>query len=155
MLEGHVIPAGSHIIGNTYAIHMDPAVWEEPEAFRPERFLSADGTAVVRPKAFLPFGTGKRMCLGNNLAETELQLFFTSLLHVFDVQTAAEGVPSLEGTLGATLTPDPFSVRLVPRNVEALVAAHEKSQAFSCLHMSHVKQAGKPSSSSPCKLQGS
>ena len=129
---------------NLYAIHMDPELWEEPEQFRPERFLQPttggeeenNTVKVVKPKHFLPFGTGARMCLGDSLAEMELQLFFASLMHVFDVdRLEGADLPSLEGNFGATLTPDAFKVRLVPKNVEALIAANMKAKPANYLHM--------------------
>ena len=58
---------------------MDPDLWEEPESFRPERFLTEEGK-LHKPAHFMPFAAGQRMCLGDKIAEMELQLFFTSLL---------------------------------------------------------------------------
>ena len=129
---------------------MDPNLWEQPEQFKPERFINADdGTLSRRPRHFLPFGSGRRMCLGDALAETELQLFFASIMHVFDMEPAVspsntssssttapmDSLPSLEGNLGATLTPDQFHVRFTPRNVEALIAANLKAKPFYSQHM--------------------
>ena len=77
VVEGHLVPTNSHIIPNIYAIHMDPASWPQPELFNPAHFLvtSDNGEVrVVKPKAFVPFGVGQRMCLFDRLAEAELQL---------------------------------------------------------------------------------
>jgi len=150
LIAGKLIPANSHVVPNIHAIHMDPNLWEQPEQFKPERFINADdGTLSRRPRHFLPFGSGRRMCLGDALAETELQLFFASIMHVFDVEPAVspsntsssssttpmDSLPSLEGNLGATLTPDQFHVRFTPRNVEALIAANLKAKPFYSQHM--------------------
>ena len=82
---------------------MDPEVWDQPEEFRPERFLTAENK-VQKPKHFMPFGSGQRMCLGDSLAEMELQLFFSSLMHVFDIQPPSQDeLPSLEGIAGVTV----------------------------------------------------
>ena len=107
---------------------MNPDLWEAPEDFRPERFLTADGRRVQKPKHFMPFGAGQRMCLGDALAEMELQLFFASLMHVFQVENPATELPSMEGFLGATVTPRDFQVNFIPRNVEALIAANARSK---------------------------
>jgi cytochrome P450 len=128
-LEGHLIPKNSQVIPNLYAVHMSPDLWEAPEEFRPERFLSADGLRVQKPKHFMPFGAGQRMCLGDSLAEMELQLFFASLMHVFDLENPSSELPTMEGTLGATVTPKDFELNFVARNVEALIAANIRSKS--------------------------
>ena len=56
-LAGYTIPRNTVVNVNTYAIHMDPLLWEDPEAFKPERFLDEEGH-VTKPEAFLPFGLG-------------------------------------------------------------------------------------------------
>ena len=103
---------------------MDPEVWDQPEEFRPERFLTAENK-VQKPKHFMPFGSGQRMCLGDSLAEMELQLFFSSLMHVFDIQPPSQDeLPSLEGIAGVTVYPKDFEVNFIARNVEALISAN-------------------------------
>lgn len=119
--EGYVIPQNAHVIPLLHAVHMDPEAWEAPEELRPERFLTADGSAVQKPDNFMPFGTGQRMCLGDQLAEKELFLFFTTLLHCFDLQSPKDTpLPSLRGVAGVTVTPQDFEVICVPRNLSAL-----------------------------------
>lgn len=133
-LEGHIIPKNSHVIPLLHAVHMDPDVWEEPESFRPERFLTAEGT-VQKPKHFMPFGAGQRMCLGDTLAEMELQLFFSSLLHTYDIENPRTELPSLKGTAGVTVTPQDYQVKFIPRNVEALINSVAKSNSNSNPHI--------------------
>ena len=110
-LGGYTIPEGTTVIPLLYACHMDPRLWEDPENFDPRRFIDSEG-GVKKPKQFIPFGTGRRMCLGNVLARSELFLFFTSILHVFDLaQPEGEPLPSMEGELSTTYTPKRFKVR--------------------------------------------
>lgn len=72
-INGHRIPAGSLVLLCPYATHRHPAFWDEPEAFRPERFTPE--RAASRPRdAYFPFGTGQRMCIGRHLAMLEMQL---------------------------------------------------------------------------------
>ena len=52
-----MIPAKTIVTYNTYAIHMDPDLWEDPDEFRPERFMDEEGN-MVKPEAFVPFGMG-------------------------------------------------------------------------------------------------
>ena len=64
------MPAGAHIVISPYALHRRPDYWPEPEAFWPERF--APGARTDRPKlAYLPFGGGPRICIGNSFAMME------------------------------------------------------------------------------------
>ena len=95
-----------------HAVHMDPTLWKDPEAFNPQRFLNEDGTKTVRPDFFIPFGVGRRMCLGDVLAKAELFLFFSSMLHVFNLQMP-EGaeLPGLCGQAGVTVSPQSFKVK--------------------------------------------
>jgi len=134
-LEGHIIPKNTHVIPLLHGVHMDPEVWEEPEIFRPERFLTEDGK-THKPKHFMPFGAGQRMCLGDKIAEMELQLFFTSLMHVFDIENPGNDLPSLQGFTGVTVAPQEFEVNFIPRNLEALNTSdsHQKVQAW-CQHV--------------------
>ena len=57
-LQGYTIPKDTIIICNIWAIHHDPKVWEDPEQFRPERFLDSKGN-VCRPQEYMPFSIGK------------------------------------------------------------------------------------------------
>uniref|UniRef100_A0A8C5NRD6 Cytochrome P450 1A n=1 Tax=Junco hyemalis TaxID=40217 RepID=A0A8C5NRD6_JUNHY len=58
------------------------ALWKEPSAFRPERFLSASGTELNRAEGekVLAFGLGRRRCLGETIGRWEIFLFLTTLL---------------------------------------------------------------------------
>lgn len=100
---------------------MDPKLWDNPSEFRPSRFINAEGK-IHKPEFFIPFGVGRRMCLGDVLARMELFLFFASLMHRFDV-ILPEGSeqPSLNGNPGVTIHPDSFLVCLKERPLESLV----------------------------------
>jgi cytochrome P450 len=64
------MPAGAHIVISPYALHRHPDYWPEPDAFRPERF--APDAPSDRPKhAYIPFGGGPRICIGNSFAMME------------------------------------------------------------------------------------
>lgn len=120
-LDGYTIPAGAHVIPLINSIHMDPKLWDMPEEFRPRRFIDAEGK-VKKPEFFMPFGVGRRMCLGDVLAKMELFLFFSTLMHSFDITLpAGEAMPSLKGNVGVTITPEMFKVCLTPRPLISLV----------------------------------
>lgn len=64
----------------------------------------------------MPFGVGRRMCLGDVLARMEMFMFFASIMHQFDMlPEAGTELPSLEGIVGATIAPESFRLRFVPR----------------------------------------
>ncbi|CAG7837904.1 unnamed protein product [Allacma fusca] len=57
--KGFVIPAKTCVIGNLYAVHHDPEIWENPNEFRPERFLD-ESNNLINTQLIIPFSTGKR-----------------------------------------------------------------------------------------------
>ncbi|KAF8709847.1 hypothetical protein HU200_029560 [Digitaria exilis] len=77
---GYDVPRGTILLVNVYAIHRDPAVWEDPEEFRPERF--EDGKAEGR--LLMPFGMGRRKCPGETLALRTIGLVLGTLIQCFD-----------------------------------------------------------------------
>lgn len=116
-LNGFHLPSHAQVVPLLHAVHMDPTLWNEPEKFNPSRFINAEGK-VSKPEYFLPFGVGRRMCLGEVLARMELFLFFSCLLHTFDISVPeGETLPSLQGITGITISPNPYKVCLRPRKL--------------------------------------
>nr|XP_056705947.1 cytochrome P450 2J2-like [Euleptes europaea] len=113
---GFLIPKGTFLLPDIASVLLDPKQWATPEEFNPNHFLDKDGNFVDREE-FLPFGAGARMCLGRQLAEIELFIFFTSLLRSFTFQLP-EGVKELskEAILGLTMHPRPYKLHAVPRS---------------------------------------
>ena len=135
-LFGHTIPRRSHVVPNIYGILHDAEVFPEPDSFRPERFLETDAATgslrVRKVEEFVPFGVGRRVCLGRSLAEREVFYAFSSLLHAFHLESADPSsgeLPSLEPIAGVTLTPRPFEISLRPRNGFAAVAETQLNMA--------------------------
>ncbi|KAI3433980.1 uncharacterized protein J3R85_006958 [Psidium guajava] len=81
---GYNIPKNTQVFVNTWAIGRDPDVWEDPTAFKPERFIGSKLDYKGQHFEFIPFGAGRRMCAGVPLAHRVLHLAFGSLLHEFD-----------------------------------------------------------------------
>lgn len=87
--EGYSIPADAPIGIYPYMIHRHPDYWSRPDEFNPENFTPA--AVAARPKlAFLPFGAGKRICIGNHLAMLELQLCLAMFVQRFEISVPAE-----------------------------------------------------------------
>uniref|UniRef100_A0A8C7WMW5 Cytochrome P450, family 2, subfamily P, polypeptide 10 n=1 Tax=Oryzias sinensis TaxID=183150 RepID=A0A8C7WMW5_9TELE len=113
-LDKYTIPKGTMIIPTLNSVLHDESMWETPHSFNPKHFLDKDGKFRKR-EAFNPFGAGKRVCLGEQLARMELFLFFTSLLQRFSFSAPAGEQPSLENRMGATRCPKPYRLCAVPR----------------------------------------
>ncbi|KAF5285647.1 hypothetical protein FQA39_LY16553 [Lamprigera yunnana] len=117
-LNGFSVPHNAQVVPLLHAVHMDPNLWDEPDKFNPSRFIDGEGK-VNKPEYFIPFGVGRRMCLGEILARMEVFLFFSTLLHTFDLSVPeGEKLPSLKGNAGVTIFPDTFKVCVKPRPLE-------------------------------------
>ncbi|XP_021720002.1 cytochrome P450 71A25-like [Chenopodium quinoa] len=85
-INGFDITAGTQVIINAWAIQRDPTVWEDPEAFFPERFLNGTTTYDFKGQdfQFIPFGAGRRMCPGSSFAVINAELVAANLVYEFD-----------------------------------------------------------------------
>jgi cytochrome P450/NADPH-cytochrome P450 reductase len=92
-------------------LHRDPAVWDEPEAFRPERFES-ENLEKLPPNAWKPFGNGRRSCIGRGFAMQEATLVLAMILQRFDLSLAD---PDYRLKVGETLTMKPVGLRIHAR----------------------------------------
>ncbi|CAN1245193.1 CYP71CB1, partial [Linum grandiflorum] len=93
---GYDVPAKTRVIINAWAIARDPMIWEEPEEFRPERFLESSIDFRGRDFELIPFGAGRRGCPGVSFATAAIEITVASLLHKFD--WSAEGLEADEAT---------------------------------------------------------
>ncbi|XP_008241318.1 PREDICTED: cytochrome P450 76A2-like [Prunus mume] len=82
---GYFIPKDTQVFVNAYAIGRDPDVWvDEPNSFKPERFIGSKIDYKGQHYELIPFGAGRRMCAGVPLAHRMLHLTLGMLLHQFD-----------------------------------------------------------------------
>lgn len=95
---GYELPKRTNVLVSPWAIHHSPHVWPDPERFDPDRFLPANEAARSR-HAYLPFGAGPRVCLGNHFAYMEAQLALAVLLRRFDFERLADDEPEPSATL--------------------------------------------------------
>ncbi|XP_063915637.1 cytochrome P450 306a1-like [Zophobas morio] len=105
-VEGFTIPKGAMILPLLWAIHMDPNLHEKPDEFRPGRFLDDEGK-FFEPESFLPFQSGKRMCLGKEIAQTAMSLFVANVVKDFKIERPDSSVLDLTGVYGVVLVPKP------------------------------------------------
>ena len=92
---------------------MNPNNFEEPEKFKPERFIDSETGAFIRDDRVITFGIGKRKCPGQILAKAESFLILATLVQNFQMKAAGPldfGVVS-----GLSLAPKAFDVEFVTR----------------------------------------
>lgn len=87
-LGGYPIAKGSTVAISTYAMHHDPKLYPDPERFDPERFTPENEAKLPR-MAYLPFGGGPRICIGNSFAMMEARLILATVLQRFSLQLAS------------------------------------------------------------------
>ncbi|KAF5476695.1 hypothetical protein F2P56_003408 [Juglans regia] len=89
---GYDIPPKTTVFVNTWAIHRDPAVWENPEEFIPERFINSPFDFRGQDFEFHPFGGGRRKCPGLAFAAASLDYLIANLLCWFDWRLPGDNV---------------------------------------------------------------
>lgn len=94
VVGGYRVPKGSDVLICPYTLHRHPAFWDRPARFDPERF--APEAKQGRPRyAYLPFGAGRRFCVGSNLGMLEATFTIVMIARELDLRTVAgyEAVP--------------------------------------------------------------
>lgn len=85
-INGYHIPEKSRIVINAWAIGRDPNTWVDPHKFDPERFLESEVDVKGRDFELIPFGSGRRGCVGIQLALVVVRLVVAQLVHCFDLK---------------------------------------------------------------------
>lgn len=96
-------PPGVVLIVSAYLVHHDPAIYPDPYEFRPERFLESAGGKAPGTYTWLPFGGGRRRCLGASFAVLEMKVVISAVLERFALQP--EGEPERAQRRSITLSP--------------------------------------------------
>jgi len=99
-IAGYHIPKGTTVYTCIEHCHKNPEYWEKPDTLYPEHFIDENGELDAKNPAFMPFGLGRRQCIGHTLARAELFLFCGALLQRFTIEFPPNTPP-------ATLDPDP------------------------------------------------
>ena len=107
--DGYLIPEGTKLTLPQFYIHRDGRWWDDPEQFRPERWL--DGGDDRPEYAYFPFGGGPRHCIGMRFAMLELKTILPTVLQSVEFELLSDPTPEFQ--MGATLRPaDPVRVRV-------------------------------------------
>ncbi|XP_062116105.1 cytochrome P450 71AP13-like [Humulus lupulus] len=83
-MEGYDIPVKTRIFVNAWAIGRDPETWEDPDTFKPERFLNSSIDFRDQDYELIPFGAGRRVCPAITFGTAVVEIALAQLLHSFD-----------------------------------------------------------------------
>jgi cytochrome P450 len=99
-IGGYTLPKGTIVMVSAFGIHRNPAVYRDPDRFDPDRFEPELESARHRA-AWLPFGGGPRVCIGNHFAQLEGQVVLATLAHhvTFEARPGPEVRPAPSATL--------------------------------------------------------
>ncbi|XP_057329953.1 probable cytochrome P450 305a1 [Microplitis mediator] len=113
-LNGYKIPENSCILMNIYSIHMDPEIFQNPQLFKPERFLVDN---VYTPnKKLIFFGGGHRRCPGEIVAKSAIFLLFAGVMKNYKLlPVSSSNLPEMDPQPGLTISPKPYEVLLTKR----------------------------------------
>jgi cytochrome P450 len=111
-IGGHKVKPGDKMVMCAYIVHHHPKYWNDPEHFDPDRFSPENATKRAK-YSYLPFGAGKRSCIGGALSLVDNTLALTQLLRRFRPEYLGETPAGISATV--TLTPEngrlPFRIR--------------------------------------------
>ncbi len=109
------IPAGTVLIVPIYAVHRHASLWSDPEVFDPDRF-SPEATKARHRYAYLPFGAGPRVCIGNAFAVMEAVVILAVMLQKARLSALQPTAPA--PIMKVTLRPNqPLTMKLTARGL--------------------------------------
>nr|AFK40361.1 unknown [Medicago truncatula] len=118
VLDGYLVPKNGTVNFLLAEMALDPRVWEDPLEFKPERFLKDETFDITRSKEIkmMPFGAGRRICPGLNLALLHLEYFVANLVWNFDWKVPEGGHVDLTEIQEFTMVmKNPLQVHISPR----------------------------------------
>ncbi|TBU23575.1 cytochrome P450 [Dichomitus squalens] len=132
--RGMYIPRGTLVFGNNWHMSRNPALFPDPDAFKPERYLDKvdDATAIkMDPRTFV-FGFGRRGCPGSNLVESSLWIVVASFLATFDIKKATDEngqiiEPAIVYDDAVFRKPNDFPCSIQPRSASAAALVEQVS----------------------------
>ncbi|XP_029427424.1 cytochrome P450 2A6-like [Rhinatrema bivittatum] len=114
--RGYTIPRGTNVFPLLTSVLRDPARFSDPYSFNPGHFLDEKG-GFKKNDAFMPFSTGKRICLGEGLARMQLFIYFTTILQHFTLKRCLdlENIDLTPKECGFGNIPRSYQLAVVPR----------------------------------------
>ncbi|KAG4431085.1 hypothetical protein IFR05_013440 [Cadophora sp. M221] len=124
--KGWLIPKGTWVQGNVWAIHHNERDFPDPDRFDPSRYLKENAHSRPFPneRGYMTFGWGRRVCSGQGLAEQGTFMTIARLLWAFNIRKARDSsgkeipVDIFDYTNGLNMRPNPFKCQILPRSPE-------------------------------------
>ncbi|XP_042299572.1 cytochrome P450 2G1-like isoform X2 [Sceloporus undulatus] len=113
--RGYLLPKGTNVFPLLGSALNDPKYFSHPAIFNPEHFLDEEGR-FKKNEAFVPFSSGKRVCVGEAIARMELFLYFTTILQNFSIKSivAPKDIDISPQISGFGTIPPAYEMCLVP-----------------------------------------
>nr|XP_043607990.1 demethylepipodophyllotoxin synthase-like [Erigeron canadensis] len=118
IVSGYYVPKGTRLLINAWKIQHDPDVWSDPFEFQPERFLTTKKDIDVKGQHYelIPFGSGRRSCIGISFALQAISLILASIIHGFEFQKPSdEKIDMTESNALTNLKVTPLELLVAPR----------------------------------------
>jgi cytochrome P450 len=122
--HGRIIPTGTDILILAYSVHREPRHFPDPDKFDPDRF-TPQNSAGRHPYAYIPFGIGRRFCVGHMFGMMEAKTVLSTVVRRYCVTETVGGIKGIEENLkfGFVLsTANGIRVKLLPRSHPSFVS---------------------------------
>jgi len=98
LLGDREIKKGDNILISSYVVHRSEKYWKDPEVFDPERF-SVENSKNIKKHAYIPFGAGPRLCIGNNFALLEMQIVIAKIYQRYTLTPVGNSGKEIKATI--------------------------------------------------------
>jgi cytochrome P450 len=135
-VDGYRVEAGSWVMVGIYAMHRDPALWDNPLVFDPDRFSPERSKGRDRWQ-YLPFGGGPRSCIGDHFATLEATLGLASIVRLAQIRSLDDDFPvALPLTMVAGA---PIPARVYPRSRSASASVNRSPRRLPGVGLANVE----------------
>lgn len=91
-VDGYRVEAGNMVLVGTFGMHRDPALWDNPLEFNPDRFSPSNVSQIDRWQ-YIPFGAGPRSCIGDHFATLEVTLALATIIRTTEIDSLTDDFP--------------------------------------------------------------
>jgi cytochrome P450 len=109
-VDGYRVEAGCTILVGIYAMQRDPALWDNPLVFDPDRFTAENSSRRDRWQ-YIPFGAGPRTCIGDHFAMLEATLALATIIRMIEIRSLEDDFPLAVPFTTVAAAPIPARVR--------------------------------------------